>query len=294
MFFPEKITRIRSTDKVLEVGPGSLPSPRSDVWLDYLFEEIDELIQSGNEAPAVGKPKVYYNGGSFPFKDKAFDYVIAAHVLEHVPWDEVPFFIAELERVAKAGYVEVPRWTWELIGDFDVHLLAGNVIDCKLLLTKKTAASKYSEILKKLMTITSFKKLIAGEKAFFFTGMEWDEFINYERNEEDYILGLPVSEVVRQLEKDIATYCSQSNKPGRAQKIKKYCYKIFVCVKRILFQRKRIMTISELRKLLQCPITGSEINVNWKNSSGSFGYEVKRMCLYPIRYNCKDSKNDLG
>ncbi|MDC1095816.1 methyltransferase domain-containing protein [Pelagibacteraceae bacterium] len=41
-----------------------------------------------------------------PFKDKEFDYVILSHVLEHV---NDPFMLrAEIERVGKAGYIELP------------------------------------------------------------------------------------------------------------------------------------------------------------------------------------------
>ena len=41
-----------------------------------------------------------------PFKDKEFDFVIASHVMEHV--DNIEFFISELERVSKQGYIELP------------------------------------------------------------------------------------------------------------------------------------------------------------------------------------------
>ena len=41
-----------------------------------------------------------------PFKDKEFDYVILSHVLEHVP--NLLEFVSELERIAKAGYIELP------------------------------------------------------------------------------------------------------------------------------------------------------------------------------------------
>lgn len=41
-----------------------------------------------------------------PFKDKEFDFVIASHVLEHLP--DVEKAIVELNRVAKAGYIETP------------------------------------------------------------------------------------------------------------------------------------------------------------------------------------------
>jgi len=41
-----------------------------------------------------------------PFKDKEFDYVILSHVLEHVP--NLIEFVKEVERVSKAGYIELP------------------------------------------------------------------------------------------------------------------------------------------------------------------------------------------
>ena len=47
-----------------------------------------------------------YPNQNLPFKDKEFDYVILSHVLEHVP--NIFEFTKEVERVAKAGYIELP------------------------------------------------------------------------------------------------------------------------------------------------------------------------------------------
>ena len=41
-----------------------------------------------------------------PFQDKEFDYVILSHVLEHVP--NINEFAQEVQRIAKAGYIELP------------------------------------------------------------------------------------------------------------------------------------------------------------------------------------------
>ena len=41
-----------------------------------------------------------------PFKDKEFDFVIASHVAEHV--EDISYFLNELARVGKRGYIEVP------------------------------------------------------------------------------------------------------------------------------------------------------------------------------------------
>ena len=41
-----------------------------------------------------------------PFKDKEFDYIICAHVIEHV--NDPIFFKQEIERIGKSGYIELP------------------------------------------------------------------------------------------------------------------------------------------------------------------------------------------
>ena len=41
-----------------------------------------------------------------PFKDKEFDFIIASHVIEHV--DDISYFLNELTRIGKKGYIEVP------------------------------------------------------------------------------------------------------------------------------------------------------------------------------------------
>lgn len=45
-------------------------------------------------------------GEKLPFKDKEFDYVILSHVLEHIP--NLIEFKNEVERIGKAGYIELP------------------------------------------------------------------------------------------------------------------------------------------------------------------------------------------
>ena len=46
------------------------------------------------------------NKDRLPFKDKEFDFVFSSHVMEHIK--NVEFFISELERIAKKGYLELP------------------------------------------------------------------------------------------------------------------------------------------------------------------------------------------
>lgn len=50
------------------------------------------------------------------FRDRVFDFVIAPHVLEHSTHSEQ--FLAELQRVSKAGYIEVPDAFMERINSY--------------------------------------------------------------------------------------------------------------------------------------------------------------------------------
>jgi SAM-dependent methyltransferase len=121
MFFPDKIHSIEETGHVLEVGPGSSPHPRSDVYLEFRYSSREEeQAQFGYTGSLKSnKPIVYYDGGRFPFQDKEFDYIICSHVLEHV--NDVEFFLQELQRVASKGYLEFPTVYYDYLFNFDVH-----------------------------------------------------------------------------------------------------------------------------------------------------------------------------
>ncbi len=125
MFFPEKITLPKPTWKVLEIGPGSTPHPRSNAFLElhYRDEEIKLRQRGGMKAtPEFGsRPVHYYEGGEFPFSTNEFAYVICSHVLEHVL--EPRQFMAEIFRVSSGrGYIEYPLLPFEYLYDIDVHL----------------------------------------------------------------------------------------------------------------------------------------------------------------------------
>ncbi|MBZ0207942.1 MAG: methyltransferase domain-containing protein [Flavobacteriales bacterium] len=121
MFFPERITRIEPVHRVLEIGPGADPHPRSDVLLEMAFDDPAEYgKQFGHDRVlSTDKQIVFYDGHRFPFKDAEFDYVICSHVLEHVP--DVEAFLAEVFRVAKRGYFEYPLCYYEYLYNIGAH-----------------------------------------------------------------------------------------------------------------------------------------------------------------------------
>jgi len=122
MFFPDRIKSINEKDRVLEIGPGADPHPRSDIFLELSLENEDDYVrQFGHERKLQTVKKiVFYDGKKFPFEDKEFDYVICSHVLEHVP--DVESFLAEVFRTCKKGYFEYPLITYDYLYNFDVHL----------------------------------------------------------------------------------------------------------------------------------------------------------------------------
>ena len=86
--------------KILDLGCSSKnywPEANHYADLDDFSEEFNKLNLKYTQIKKDHK---------LPFKDKEFDYVILSHVLEHVP--NLIEFISEVERISKAGYIELP------------------------------------------------------------------------------------------------------------------------------------------------------------------------------------------
>jgi SAM-dependent methyltransferase len=183
MFFSKKIKTIRPEYKVLEIGPGASPHPRSDAFLELDFKTTqDKISQRGGgllDANFENKPVYFYDGNKFPFEDDQFDYVICSHVIEHV--SDPLSFLNEVFRVGSGrGYLEYPLATYEYLYNFEVHL---NFIKfdfekkiLKFLPKKETLFSEFSAI--NLIFYKSLARgwddLCAANKDLFFEGFEFD------------------------------------------------------------------------------------------------------------------------
>jgi SAM-dependent methyltransferase len=139
MFFADRIKNIKEGDRVLEIGPGADPHPRSDVLLEREYENQEEYYkQLGHSNPLITDRKViFYDGSVFPFSDKEFDYVICSHVLEHV--EDLPMFLSEIFRVSSKGYFEYPLIYYEYLYNIDAHLNVLKFEDGTLNYMKKSA-----------------------------------------------------------------------------------------------------------------------------------------------------------
>ena len=93
--------KIPDTAKVLEIGPGSIPFPRANAYVDFV--DIPGLANFTKIDAATEK---------LPFADKEFDFIYCRHVLED-SWN--PFNLCEeMSRVGKAGFIETPSPLAEL------------------------------------------------------------------------------------------------------------------------------------------------------------------------------------
>ena len=140
---------------VLEVGSGGSPYARSNVLLDAY-----EVTRERHWTPLVAdRPTVLGFVENLPFRDGAFDFVIASHVLEHSP--DPDRFIAELQRVARAGYIETPDAFMERVNPYHDHRLEVTVRKNRLIIRKKAEWCVDPELVE--MYEQQAKPWVAGE-----------------------------------------------------------------------------------------------------------------------------------
>lgn len=122
---------VNKRDLVLEVGSGGSPYFRANVLCDAY-----EVTQERFFAPLVcDRPTIMAFVEQLPFKDDSFDFVIASHVLEHSADPEK--FLSEIQRVGKAGYIEVPDAFMERLTHYSFHRLEITDKDDELVIRKK-------------------------------------------------------------------------------------------------------------------------------------------------------------
>ena len=117
---------IKPKDYVLEVGGGGNPFARANVVCDLTF---------GSSAQRNGAPGVFREGVAYveapvealPFADQEFDFVYCTQVLEHVRDPKAA--CAELARVARRGFVELPSRLGELTNGNPTHRWVVDFID---------------------------------------------------------------------------------------------------------------------------------------------------------------------
>lgn len=225
---------------VLEVGSGGNPYARSNVLLDAY-----EHTRERHWAPLISdRPTVLGFVENLPFKDKAFDFVIASHVLEHSTEPEK--FLSELQRVAKAGYIETPDAFMERVNPYKDHRLEVTIRDEKLVIRKKIAWQHDAELVelyehqaKKWLTSETIPK----HPFDFHVRYYWQDTINFE------VLN-PEVDVSWEAIEDVSTIKQKVYKTSAKQAVRNI-------LRNILSQKKRNKNI-DLFDLLRCPNCHSE------------------------------------
>ena len=151
--------------KILDVGCGYTASDYANVICDV--QDLSNYYKDRNFIKLENK--------ILPFKDDEFDFVIASHVMEHV--EDVELFIAELERISKKGYIELPtkledNLVFENKKDHIWHMEFDD-INFKLLISKKI------QFLEPILTVSAIQKLRKNFKDSFVLELYWEDKIDF-------------------------------------------------------------------------------------------------------------------
>ena len=131
-----KSFEISTNDLVLDVGSGQNPNLRADVLCDRFVSDASE--RACGATLVADRPLVVADAEELPFRDRAFDFVICSHLLEHVR-DPVKL-LGELQRVARRGYIETPSSVHERLYGNPFHKWYVDLADGTLQLVAKPEA----------------------------------------------------------------------------------------------------------------------------------------------------------
>ena len=161
--------------KILDIGCGYSANNYATTICDV--QDLSNFYKNKNFVILKNK--------DLPFNDNQFDFVISSHVMEHVK--DLKYFIKEIERVSKRGYIELPtklednlvfenkkEHIWHM--DFDD-------VNQKLLVSKKI------QFLEPILTVSSIQKLRENFRNSFVLELYWENVIDHEFVETDRNLG---------------------------------------------------------------------------------------------------------
>ena len=156
---------------ILDIGCGYTAHKKANVICDV--QDLSEFYK--------GRDFVKLKDKTLPFKDNEFDFVITSHVIEHV--EDVSFFIKELQRISKKGYIELPtiledNLVFENKNDHLWHMEFDDV-NHQLLIRKRI------QYLEPVLTVSVAKKLAQYFRQSLILELFWENSIEFNLMEND-------------------------------------------------------------------------------------------------------------
>jgi ubiquinone/menaquinone biosynthesis C-methylase UbiE len=148
-----------------------------DIGCGYTANEYANTIADIQDLSNFYKTKKFIKitDKKLPFKDNEFDFVITSHVIEHV--EDFQFFIKEIERITKQGYIELPTRLGDNIvfENLKDHIWWFKYDDESNLLL----VSKKNQILEPFVSVSTSKKLETIFRESLIMEIYWKDKINF-------------------------------------------------------------------------------------------------------------------
>ena len=152
--------------KILDIGCGYTANKYANTICDV--QDLSKFYKD--------KKFIKLENKKLPFENNQFDFVIASHVMEHVK--DIKFFISELERVSKKGYIELPTKLEDnlVFENKNDHLWQMDFDDdnSRLLISKKL------QFIEPILTVSMLKKFRKNFKSSLVLELYWENKIDYD------------------------------------------------------------------------------------------------------------------
>jgi SAM-dependent methyltransferase len=148
-----------------------------DIGCGYTANKNAKIVADTQDLSNFYKDKKFIRitEKKLPFRDNEFDFVITSHVIEHV--NDFQFFIKEIERISKQGYIELPTRLGDnlVIENLKDHIWWFKYDDDLNFLI----VSKKNQILEPFINVATAKKLESIFRESLVMELLWENKIDY-------------------------------------------------------------------------------------------------------------------
>lgn len=169
--------------KVLDIGCGYSANDYATTICD--IQDLSKHYNDRNFVKLIDE--------NLPFTDNEFDFVVASHVIEHVK--DPKKFIAELERVSKKGYIELPTKLEDnlVFENKKEHLWHMDFDDVNL----ELIISKKLQVFNPILTVSTVQKLREYFRKSLVIELYWENKIDYKIIEQNIVNQMSLVNLVR-------------------------------------------------------------------------------------------------